>query len=82
MTKRISFSPTESLASFITRYQAKHNLGRPQEVIRDALLLLEEEELVEAFNQFAERQAFRANAPSPASEPRDIRRVRVYRIPR
>lgn len=82
MTKRISYSPTENLASFIARYQAKHNLGRPQEVIRDALLLLEEEELVEAYNRVAERQDLRTNAPGPAGEPRDTRRVRVYRSPR
>jgi PhoPQ-activated pathogenicity-related protein len=56
MTKRISFSPTESLESFIIRYQARHNLGRPQEVIRDALLLLEEEEHIEAYNQFARNE--------------------------
>lgn len=82
MTKRISFSPTESLESFIIRYQAKHNLGRPQEVIRDALLLLEEEELVDAYNQLARRETLRANTLSPASKPRDTRSVRVYRITR
>lgn len=82
MTKRISYSPTENLASFIARYQARHNLSRPQEVIRDALLLLEEEELVEAYNQFAESQALSVHAPGPASEPRDTRRVRVYRAAR
>ena len=80
MTKRISYSPTENLASFIARYQARYNLGRPQEVIRDALLLLEEEELVKAYNQFAESHTLSAHAPGPASEPRDTRRVRVYRV--
>lgn len=82
MTKRISYSPTENLASFIARYQAKHNLGRPQEVIRDALRLLEEAELVEAYNLVAGRQALSAHAPGPAGEPRDTRRVRVYRVSR
>jgi PhoPQ-activated pathogenicity-related protein len=82
MTKRISFSPTKSLESFIIRYQAKHNLGRPQEVIRDALLLLEEEELVDAYNQLARNETLKDNASSPANKPRNTCSVRVYRITR
>ena len=89
MTKRISYSPTKSLEAFIARYQAKHSLSRPQEVIHDALFLLEEEELVELYNQCARKEALGGSASSESQscdacgvhvdQPR-VRRGEVYRL--
>lgn len=55
MNKRLTLTLTEIERRFITTYQEKHNVEKPQEVVSIALALLAEEEEVATCNRVAER---------------------------
>jgi len=77
MNKRISLSLTRSLDLLIIRYQVKQSFSHPQEIIRDAPLLLKREELADAYIRLAGSNTLKDNTSSPTSESCNARSVHV-----
>lgn len=55
MTKRMTFTPNEVEQEFITTYKQTYGLEKPQEVLRVGLSVLQEDELVRAYDRAARR---------------------------
>ena len=55
MTKRMTFTPNEMEQEFITTYKETYGLEKPQEVLRVGLAVLQEDELVRAYDRAARR---------------------------
>ena len=55
MTKRMTFTPNEVEQEFITTYKQTYGLEKPQEVLRVGLAVLQEDELVRAYDRAARR---------------------------
>ena len=55
MTKRMTFTPNELEQEFITTYKQTYGLEKPQEVLRVGLAVLQEDELVRAYDRAARR---------------------------
>ena len=55
MTKRMTFTPNDVEQEFITTYKRTCGLDKPQEVLRVGLSVLQEDELVRAYDRAARR---------------------------
>ena len=55
MTKRMTFTPNDVEQEFITTYKQTYGLEKPQEVLRVGLAVLQEDELVRAYDRAARR---------------------------
>ena len=55
MTKRMTFTPNDVEQEFITTYKQTYGLEKPQEVLRVGLSVLQEDELVRAYDHAARR---------------------------
>ncbi len=61
MTKRMTFTPNEMEQEFITTYKETYGLEKPQEVLRVGLAVLQEDELVRAYDHAARRTRLELN---------------------
>ena len=55
MTKRMTFTPNDVEQEFITTYKQTYGLDKPQEVLRVGLSVLQEDELIRAYDRAARR---------------------------
>lgn len=68
MTKRMTFTPNDVEQEFITTYKQTYGLEKPQEVLRVGLSVLQEDELVRAYDRAARRTRLEPSAQSRALE--------------
>ena len=68
MTKRMTFTPNEVEQEFITTYKQTYGLEKPQEVLRVGLSVLQEDELVCAYDRAARRTQL-----EPDAQKRDLK---------
>ena len=68
MTKRMTFTPNDVEQEFITTYKQAYGLDKPQEVLRVGLSVLQEDELVRAYNRAARRTRLEPGAQTRALE--------------
>lgn len=61
MTKRMTFTPNDVEQDFITTYKQTYGLDKPQEVLRVGLSVLQEDELVRAYDRAARRTQLAPN---------------------
>ena len=62
MTKRMTFTPNDVEQEFITTYKQAYGLDKPQEVLRVGLSVLQEDELVRAYDRAARRTPLEPDA--------------------
>ncbi len=62
MTKRMTFTPNDVEQEFITTYKRTCGLDKPQEVLRVGLSVLQEDELVRAYDRAARRTRLEPDA--------------------
>ena len=68
MTKRMTFTPNDVEQEFITTYKETYGLEKPQEVLRVCLSVLQEDELVRAYDRAARRTQL-----EPGAQKRDLK---------
>lgn len=66
MTKRMTFTPNDVEQEFITTYKQTYGLEKPQEVLRVGLSVLQEDELVRAYDRAARRTRLEPGAQTRA----------------
>lgn len=76
MTKRMTFTPNEVEQEFITTYKQTYGLEKPQEVLRVGLAVLQEDELVRAYDRAARRTQL-----DPSNQKRDMEATLAGREP-
>lgn len=68
MTNRMTFTPNDVEQEFITTYKQTYGLEKPQEVLRVGLSVLQEDELVRAYDRAARRTQLEPGAQRRDSE--------------
>ena len=68
MTKRMTFTPNDVEQEFITTYKQTYGLEKPQEVLRVGLSVLQEDELVRAYDRASRRTQL-----EPSAQKRDLK---------
>ena len=68
MTKRMTFTPNDVEQEFITTYKQTYGLEKPQEVLRVGLSVLQEDELVRAYDRTARRTQLEPGVQTRALE--------------